>query len=336
MLTQPTFFKRENNTDGAAEFKRCLPVNVNTSFTTLAPAIATVEQQRLKPVIGAPLFTEAADYYAAHGISGNDAVKNELVALIQMAVVRLAYWDSFDQLAVMMADNGISDPNAENRAYRYQANALKDSLLRQGFNYLNQIVGYCSEHILALPLFRQSEEYSIMESSTIKDLKEMESVVPLNGDYFLFSKLRGYIGEVEAMDLPYRVGPSLATLLTTGRAQQRIAVLMRSARGFVAHWSMAEAAPFLNMVMTPQGPMLIGEKDGGSNGGQVANPPRPEQLDAFAQRHRVMAERYIGQLVTYCKQHVDTYPEIAEIGVNTDHEKTAGHRNNRGKKTFLA
>lgn len=336
MLTEPSFFKKENNAEGAAEFKRCLPVNVNTSFTTLAPAIATVEQQRLKPVLGAPLFNEAATYYAASGINGNDAVKNELVAMIQMAVVRLAYWDSFDQLAVMMADNGISDPNAENRAYRYQADALKDSLLRQGFNYLNQIVGYCTEHILSLPLFRQSEEYSIMESSIIRSLKEMESVVPLNGDYFLFSRLRGYISETETMELPYRVGATLAALLATSREEARISVLMRSARGFVAHWSMAEASPFLNIVMTPQGPMLMSEKDGGSHGGKTANTPRPDMLGAYQQQHREMAERYIGQLVTYCKQHVDIYPEMVEIGLSTDHEKTAGHRNNRGKKTFLA
>ena len=334
-MTDPKFFKKANNADGAAEFKRCLPVNVNTSFKTLAPAIATVEQQRLKPVLGASLFNEAADYYATNGINGSDAVKNELVDLIQMAVVRLAYWDSFDQLAVMMGDNGISDTNGDNRAYRYQADRLKESLLRQGFSYLNQIVGYCLDHILALPLFRQSEEYSVMESSTIRTLKEMESVVPLNGDYFLFSKLRGYISETEAMELPFRVGQTLASMLTN-RDDQRITALMRSARGFVAHWSMAEAVPFLNITMTPQGPVLIGEKDGGSQGGQTANPPRPEMLTSLQQRHREMAERYIGQLVTYCKQHIDTFPEIAEIGISADHEKNALHRDNRGKKTFLA
>ena len=297
MLTQPNFFKKENNTDGAAEFKRCLPVNVNTSFITLAPAIATVEQQRLKPVLGAPLFDEAAAYYAAEGTNGHDSVKNELVSLIQMALVRLAYWDSFDQLAVMMADNGISDPNAENRAYRYQADALRDSLLRQGYSYLNQIVGFCLDHILSLPLFRQSEEFSTMENSTVRTLQEMESVVPIGGDYFLFSRLRGYISETEAMELPYRVGASLSTLLTTNRDEQRVVVLMRAARGFVAHWSMAEALPFLNITWTPQGPMLAGEKGGGVNGGRVANPPSPEILDAFRQKHRDMAERYIGQLV---------------------------------------
>lgn len=336
MSTTPLFFKQENNRDGAAEFKRCLPVNVNTSFRTLAPAIATVEQQRLLPVLGKALFVELSEYYSAHGVEGSDNVKNELVALVQMAVVRLAYWDSFDQLAVMMGDSGISDTNGDNRAYRYQVNALKESLQRQGYNYLNQVVSFCTDHILALPSFRQSELYSVMEKSIIRSLKEMESVVPLNGDYFTFSRLRGYISDTETMELPYRVGTTLSNLLTTQRDESRMAVLMRAARGFVAHWSMAEAVPFLNVITTPQGLVVTSEESTGSNSGKVANPPRTEQIEALVQRHRDMAERYIGQLVTYCKQHIKTYPEIAEIGLSTDHEKTAGHRDNRGKKTFLA
>ena len=214
MMTDPQFFKEENNRNNAAEFKHCLPVNVNTSFVTLAPAIATVEQQRMKPLLGTPLFEEMADYYAHEGSSGRDPVRNELVSLIQMAVVRLAYWDSFDQLAVMMSDSGLSDKNGENRAYRYQADAMKDSLLRQGFAYLNQIAGYCTENIRELELFSKSEYYSDRENSTIHSMKEMERIVSLGGNFFLFARLREYIAETESMELPYRVGQSLTSLLT--------------------------------------------------------------------------------------------------------------------------
>lgn len=335
MMTEPKFFKKENNSN-AAEFKRCLPVNVNTSYTTLAPAIATAEQQRLKPMIGEALFDSMAAYYAENGISGDDTNKNELVSMIQMAVVRLAYWDSFDQLSVMMSDSGLSDKNGENRAYRYQANAVKDSLLRQGFAYLNQIVGFCTDHINEFNDFMQSDYYTERQNSTIRSMKEMERVVSLNGDFFLFARLRDYIAETESMELTYRIGPSMTKQLTEHRDDARIATLLRSAQGFVAHWSMAEAVPFLNVMMSAQGPIVISEESTGSNSGKVSNAPRGEQIEALQQRHRAMAERYIGQLVTYCKQHVDTYPEIAEIGLGTDYEKTAGHRDNRNKKTFLA
>jgi len=334
-MNEPLFFKKANNADGAKEFKKCLPVNVNTSFVTLAPAIATVEQQRVKPLLGAPLFDAAASYYQEHGTSGTNMPMNGLIELLQMAIVRLAYWDSFDQLAVMLADSGISDNNGENRAYRYQADALRESLHRQGFAYMNQALGHCMDHIADLPLFAQSEYYSQSTSSVIHSMKEMEAIVPLNGDFCLFARLRGYIAEIEAMELPYRVGSQLATLLMTDRTQQRLTPLLRPAQGFVAHWAMAEAMPLLNIVLTSNGPMVVSE-EASSNAGKVQNPPTAQQITALTDRHRTMAERYIGQLVTFCKQHKDTYPEIAEIGLATDHEKKALFRRNKGKKTFLA
>ena len=115
MLTDPKFFKKENNTQNAAEFKRCLPVNVNTSFVTLAPAIATAEQNHVRPLMGDTLFNELATYYSENGIEGSSAEKNELVSYVQMAVVRLAYWESFDQLAVTMSDRGLQVTNGEPR-----------------------------------------------------------------------------------------------------------------------------------------------------------------------------------------------------------------------------
>lgn len=336
MLTQPQFFKSANNTDGAAEFKRCLPVNVNTSYNTLAPAIATAEQHHVKPLLGDTLFEEMAAYYSEYGIAGSSTEKNELIALIQMAVVRLAYWDSFDELSVMMSDRGISVVDDERRAYRYQADALRQTLQRQGFNYLNQAIGYIVDNLTTFASFESSDYYTERNDSVIRSLKEYENILSLNGDFFLFRRLRQYIGETEKMELTFRVGSTLADALRTSRDETRIETLLRSAQGFVAHWSMAEAVPFLNIIMTPQGPVVVSEESSGSSSGKVDNAPRGEQLEQLQRKHREMAERYIGQLVTYCKANWDTYPEISEIGIDTDHEKTALMRNNRNKKTFLA
>lgn len=334
MLIDPKFFKKENNGQ-AAEFKRCLPVNVNTSFTTLAPAIATAEQNHVRPLMGDSLFDELATYYAEYGIVGESAEKNELIAYLQMAVVRLAYWESFDQLAVMMSDRGLQVTNGENRAFRYQEDRLKQSLQRQGFGYINTAIGFIMEHIETFPSFKESEYYSERNNSVIHSLKEMESITSVGNDFCLFAKLRQFISETEEMELPFRVGNSLAELLKTNRDEERLKRLLRSAQGFVAHWTMAEAMPALGIVMSPNGPVVVSDQGNGGNGGESNNPPSPEQLGILQKRHREMAERYIGQLVTYCKKNVETYPEISEIGLSTSHEKTAGMRDNRGKKTFL-
>ncbi len=336
MLTDPKFFKKENNTQNAAEFKRCLPVNVNTSFVTLAPAIATAEQNHVRPLLGETLFNELADYYAGNGIEGSSEEKNELVSYIQMAVVRLAYWESFDQLAVTMSDRGLQVTNGENRAYRYQEDRLKLSLQRQGFGYLNTAIGYIMEHFDTFSSFSESEYYSERQDSVIRSMKEMESITSIGNDFCLFARLRQFISETENMELPFRIGASLTKLLKTDRDTARLKTLLRSAQGFVAHWTLAEALPALNVNMSPNGPVVMSDQGNGGNGGESINPIAPNLVEKLQKNHREYAERYIGQLVTYCKQHVKTYPEIAEIGLSTAHEKTAGHRDNRGKKTFLA
>ena len=67
----------------------------------------------------------------------------------------------------------------------------------------------------------------------------------------------------------------------------------------------------------------------------VMNGANKEQVATFAQHHREAAERYIGQVVTYCKRHVDTFPEIEEIGMESDTEHGADLIDNHGHKTFL-
>lgn len=329
---EPLFFKKANNSDHADEFRRCLPVNVNTSFATLAPAIATAEQQRLLPVLGDALFTDAAAYYFNHDDDGDDPVMNRLVELTQMAVVRLAYWDSFDQLSVMMGDRGISDSNGENRAYRYQADALRASLLRQGYAFINQLIGHCTAHIDTLPLFAQSPYYTERQQSVIHTMEEFDRLVDIGGDFTVFMRLRQHIAETEYMELPYRIGSTLATALVNDRDNQAYDTVRDALMGFTAHWSMAMAVPFLNLRHTADGIVVTAEKSGQ---GRTADTPTEQQVQALAMRHKQTAERYIGQAVTYMKAHADLFPAIGEIGTATDHEHSASMRDNRGKKTFL-
>lgn len=330
----PKFFKESNN-ENAAEFKKCLPVNVNTSYKTLAPAIATAEDHWVKPMIGSALFDEMATYYAERTTANADATKDELVGMLQMAIVRLAYWDSFDQLQLIMSDNGIRDVNGEERAYRYQSDALRASLLRQGYAFLNQAIGFCMENIATLGNFTSSEYYSDRYCSTIHTMSEFDRITSIGGDFYVFSRLRDKIAETESMELPYRIGQTLADALMNDRDNERFAAIKPGIMSFVAHWTMAEAIPFMNMVMTSRGLVVVSEESTGANSGVAQNTPKQEQITMLVDKHRRTAERSIGQVVSYMKNHINLFPEVSEIGISTKYEHTAEMRDNRGKKTFL-
>ena len=332
-MTQPRFFKAATAEGAGGEFKRCLPMGVQTTFKTMAPAIATAELMRIKPMLGEPLFESAASYYDANGATGENDTMNTLVELLQMTVVRLACWDSFAQLAVMMTDDGIQNNKGEKRAYRYETDALRESLRRQGYEYLNKVLEYCTAHIDELEEFEQSPYYTIRKDSMIRSMAEFEKFISIHGDFCVFVKLREWISDTEAMELPFRIGESLLTRLKENRDSNECRPIVRGVMAFVAHWSMAEAAPFLNITSTAQGLTIVSEES--NQGGMVANSATPEQITLFADNHRKAAERYIGQVVTYCKRNIETFPEIAEIGMDTDNEHDADLPDNEGKKTFL-
>ena len=53
------FFKADEN-ELAEEFKRFLPVNVTTSFSTLEPALVLAEEKFIRSVLGAQLMARLA------------------------------------------------------------------------------------------------------------------------------------------------------------------------------------------------------------------------------------------------------------------------------------
>lgn len=334
-MTEPRFFKPQTAEGNTGEFKRCLPLGVQTSFRTMAPAIATAEMLRVVPLLGQPLFDDAAAYYDEYGISGESEVMNGLVQLLQMAVVRLACWDSFDELAVIMTDAGISDNQGEKRAYRYQTDALRETLNRQGYEYVNKVLEYCTEHITDLPSFESSPYYAGRKESVIQGLADYERYVNISHNFLLFTRLREYIDQAEEMELRFRIGDGLMEAIHADRTAARFKVIIKGIQAFVAHWAMAEAAPFINIQQTAYGLMSTTESSGSSQAsGRTQQPPKQSQANAFAEQHRTAAERYIGQVVTYCKAHPDTYPEIAELGDSTT-EHGPDIIDNHGHKTFL-
>ena len=110
-------------------------MNVNFDYGTIAPALYDAERKYIRDIVGETLWQQLADYYndAAHTVNSD---YDHLIQLMQSATLRIAYFESFDLLAVNLTDSGIQNPNGEATAYRYQADAAKDTLGRQAFEHL--------------------------------------------------------------------------------------------------------------------------------------------------------------------------------------------------------
>lgn len=337
----PIFFNLGNNFDGhgnvAAELQNLMPVNVNTSLVTLTPALVMVEKEWILPVLGKRLFDRLAAYYKEYEHDVEDKTMDELLQLVQMAEVRLAIWDSYDQLRVNISDAGaVPVVESERRLYRYENDELRRSLEKQGFRCLDNVARFCDEHIDTLPEFEDSEYYSTMQHSVIKDRLVFDKIVPINKSAVVFNRIRPFITETEKLELGYRLGKSLSDLALSHSTEPRIERLADGIMGFVAHYAMANAGETLNIIPTELGLMQSSEVSSNQGGaGRTLNAADKDRLNLFIQRERERAERCLSSVMSYIKKHLDEYPEASEIGGIKMPVDDVIRRNNKGKRSFF-
>ena len=343
------FFSFAENFDGrrvdAEELRRCMPVNVTTSYKVLAPALWQAEEEYVKPVLGVKLFDELALFYAERSNDGHDGsgmredVMAGLLELVQMADVRLAMWDSYDQLKVNIGESGAVPVVDDNRRlYRYEEDALRRSLESQGQRALDEVAKYCESHVDVLESFKESEYWTVLTTSLVPDRVTFDKMVPINKSALLFNRLRVFIDETEEMELGYRLGESLRGLFYgVERESVRVVRLMQYVRQFVAHWSYANACVGLNVIPTEMGLMKTEESasSSGRGTGRVMNGAGQDRIASVIQHERDRAERYMAMMLDYVKAHIEDYPEAEAIGGEKLEVNQSMKRDNRKKRMFV-
>jgi hypothetical protein len=327
----PTFFTKELNDDiHAEEFKQYLPVNVNTSFDTLAPAIGDAEEKYIRPLLGDTLFSSLAAYYAAGDTS--DETNNRVIARIQSAVLRAAYYENFALLAVTFSDTGVQDANGEYRAYRYQVESARDTLGRQAFEHLQLL--YDELAASSLRTWSDDDPYNpVRVGSLFRTPHEFFTTVDMLPDYRLFARLRPQLATAERVSLAYVIGSTLAAELcglpSTGRMAD--ATLLLLARRYVAFTTLADAIMLLNAYVSSEGATLRTIKAEGAAGGSQVSPADIDTRQRLQKNYRAVANAAATDMLHYLRTHSDTYPEILEV-VGADSNVRRRTPNNDGLK----
>ena len=330
------FFKADEN-ELAEEFKKFLPVNVTTSFSTLEPALVLAEEKFIRAVLGAELMARLAAYFELDAEDRTDGVLNRAIELVQSAELRLAYWDSFDQLAVTITDHGLEDTMGDNRVYRYQADGLRENLQRQGFEMLELLVEFLEDESSHFPEWESSEACTHNVKSVLQDSKRFFAIVGLKKDYRLFLKLREYITNTERMELPFRIGGALSRIVTEHTEDvgenTRFAVLYPMVQMFVAFWALADGLPVLQGTVTADGVLQMQESASYSMSGRTNVLAGDKVLEAMQGRFRGSAEYYAGRIVEYLNLHQAEFPEW-EVKVPGSESYRVHERDNRGRRSF--
>lgn len=327
----PTFFSKELNDDiHAEEFKQYLPVNVNTSFDTLAPAIGDAEEKYIRPLLGDALFSSLAAYYA--GGDTSDETNNRVIARIQSAVLRAAYYENFALLAVTFSDTGVQDANGEYRAYRYQVESARDTLGRQAFEHLQLL--YDELAASGLRSWADDDPYNPVRSGTLFPTpREFFTTVDMLPDYRLFARLRQQLTTTERVSLAYVIGSTLATELCELPSSGRMAAapLLLLARRHVAFKALGDAIMLLNAYVSSEGATLRTIKAEGAVGGSQVTPADLDTRVRLQKSYLAIADAAATDMLNYLRTNSDTYPEILEV-VGADSNIRRRTPNNDGLK----
>lgn len=315
----PTFFSQDRNDSiNAEEFKHFLPVNVNTAFDTLAPALGDAEHKYVRPLLGSQLWNELSAYYAQS--INNDATKTALVERIQSAVIRIAYYENFSLLAVNLTDSGVQDANGEYRAYRYQVEAARDTLGRQAFEHLQYLYDALADS--GLRSWTPDDPYNPRRANTLFPTpSDFFITVDMLPDYRLFARLRQQLTMTETVALPYVIGSTLSTELLSLPSSGRMAdpTVVSLARRFVAFRCLSDAIPLLNAYISSDGATLRTLKAEGSVGGTQVSPADAALRQQLQHNYLTAANAASTDLISYLRAHLNTYPELSEvIGIDSN------------------
>ncbi len=329
----PKLFRPENNTK-AEEFKQFLPVNVTCSFRSLAPAIAQCETKYLLPVLGSPLFGRLAEHYAS-GTPGNGAL-DALLDLCQYAAVRLAYWQDYDLLSVSMSDRGAADNAGEGRLYKYQADALKNTLKNGGFDQLDAVLEFCESHVQDLPEFLQSPAYTEARSLIVGTTREFDEIFNIGGSRLVFLRMRHFVRTTQETELRHRLGAAFcAELLGADPLEERYARILPEVRKFAVLWSVADGIGELHRLPTERG-MVFETAQAASGSDTSVSVVPPQELKAMAEEYRRKAERYMASVVATLKAHIADYPAYRAFAGENAPKNEVFRRDNTNRKIFFA
>lgn len=205
-----------------AELQEAIPASLATTKARLWPFIEQAERKYILPLLETELYEDLQTFYNDRenwtSGSGDDATKSaELLKLIQIAEINLAYLIGFDLLNVIISDSGFQRPGesqAVKGLYKYQEVKLQEYFERTGFNGLDDLLKYLELNIEHFPEWEDTTNYTLRKTAIIKDAETFDNICYINKSRLTFLRLQRYMNEVMDIDIKPVLGSEYSTMMT--------------------------------------------------------------------------------------------------------------------------
>lgn len=202
------------------EIKEIMPSSKAIARDKLWPFIDQAERKYIYPLLEKDLYDDLQTFCNQKeewsGGSGEDETHTaELLKLIRIAELNLAYLLGFNQLNVVNSASGFQrtgESEAFKGLYKYQEENLKKDFETAGYNGLDDMLRYIEDYIEYFPEWEDSVNCTLRKTAIIKDAVTFNAICFINSSRLTFLRLQIYMQEVLDFDIIPLMGTEWASL----------------------------------------------------------------------------------------------------------------------------
>lgn len=201
-----------NNT---AEIRQFISVSRSMTFAVVESPLRNAFEMFIRPLLGDDMTTDLISYYTA-GESADEKQKR-LIYLSQRANAFLAFWYDYNEMQMLIDDNGAHRQDGEKvkGPYKYQEQNLRNGWKDKGFSALDDVLKYLEQEVTSFANFKKSENYTLLKKEIVRTTKEVDDVYFINQSRIIFLRLRTHLRTVEQTKIAPKLGSIYDDMITS-------------------------------------------------------------------------------------------------------------------------
>lgn len=288
------------------DFLKIINVSGSFDFDKITTQIRSIERELKKTYLGAAIYDELDDAYAAEPTDN----QQNLLDLIHPVIGHLAMWKAADLLNIDITDKGFQASHSSDKkpAFDWQVRNAKAALRRTGYAALEELLTYLEENQDTYPNWELSLASDNNRDLIINSAKEFNEVITC--DRNLFVMLRPFQKHVLRSVIKPLLGADLYAYLMenirTDAFDPDILVLMEDLKIITAHYTYADALSELPILVDEEGVHFLNSAFSGNFTGK--EPAASSIISNSISNHQRKAQSAVETLICFLNENVADYP----------------------------
>lgn len=201
----------------ADEMMPFISVSRSLEFQTVEAPLRNAFEKFLRPLLGDPMTADLITFYQSTSPS---PVQSRLLFLAQTANAKMAFWDSYDEMQMLIGGSGTLRQESEGAKtpYKYQEQALKRSWKEKGFNAIDALLKYLEEQKAMFTSFVTSPYYTENKNAIVRNTSEIDQYYFINGSRLIYLRLKQHMQNISIGMIKARIGATVYDAFIAGIA----------------------------------------------------------------------------------------------------------------------